>query len=200
MKRILLPLLLLTMLSCERVQLDKEMYQNPVGFDHLKNQIVKDFPTLDLGIEFVELQYSGSLIPPDNRASSMLSATFVRGDDKNHMVEYTLDSDSRFFKNNVDVSVGDFMNKKISNTYETYQPHIFSEKDFDFFVVNEVVEKSVEMFRKDANSPDAFCTLAGIERNKKGELSIDVTVTQRQFASTIRRNYEWSIDGKTLLN
>ena len=171
------------------------MYTNTNAYDYMKSQVIKDFPNLEQdGIEFLEFSYSGSVHPRKrDELSSMMTMQFVRGDAKNRIIDYTLNNENMFIKNNVDVSVGRLTNQTLSNTYETYQPFLFSEKAIDFTAIERAINQSIELFKKDANSETAFCSGFSIEKKEKPIMS--VTISQRKFASTILRHYDWSIDG-----
>ncbi len=179
--------------------LPNEMYKDSKGYEALTAYIFSHYANLEDGIEVMELSYSGSVDPRDNtKLSSSLNMDFVRGDNKNNIVNYSLTSKGSFSNNNVDISVGSFGNEKISNTYETYEPHLFSDKLIDFELLNKLIEKGIEQFKKDTNVENAYCDRFSIDKDDK-QPQISITIKQRKFGVAISRHYTWTIDGSKQL-
>ncbi len=144
----------------------------------------------------MSFEYDASVDSRTNELSSDISISFVKGDDKNAIVEHRINSEGELTNEGINISVGEVFKQKESNTYETYQPYLFSSEKISLNVLREVMEKSVEAFKKDANVEKAYCTSITIETEYDKEPKIRARVTKYEFASTNMRMYDYTTDGK----
>lgn len=184
--------------ACNQVQLPNDLIQDNTGYEKLTDYIYSHFPDLKDNMEVMEFSYSGSIHPQRDELSSSISMNIVRGDNKDFIIAYGVDSEGRLTTNNVDISVGDFMNQKKSNSYDTYKPYLFSSKELNLDILREVVAKATEEFKKEANATTAYCSsiLIAKEENKAPEIS--VTIKERKFSTNLSRYSTWSMEGKRI--
>ncbi len=199
MKSIQLHLLLIIGIlftSCSQNTLPSELIQDEQGYTELSEYIYSHYPELEDNIEVLEFSYSAGLVSSHKDVvQSSISLDFVRGDNKDRIVNYRIDSNRLLTNNNVDISVGEAFNQKLSNSYETYKPFLFSSDLINLTNINNAISKSIELFKEDANVQNAICSMVRIE--KKGEQPIlSIRIEQNKFASTISRSYDWSVDGQ----
>ncbi len=177
--------------------LPNNLIEDNVGYEKLLDYVYTDYPDLKDNIEVLEFYYSGSIHPQNDQLSSYMDISFVKGTDKNRIVEYSINNEGALSSNDVDISIGGALNKKLSNTYETYQPFLFSAKGIDLEVLRKIIPQSIEEFKKETNVEKAYCSSISIEKKGKKPI-IAVTISRRKFAATIRRSSKWTIDGKKI--
>lgn len=200
MKSIKFTALLITLFafttSCNQEPLPDLLIENTQGYEKLTDYIYSHYPNLKDSIEVLDFSYSAGLESPDRTDKySDININFVHGKDKNTIVNYSVNSTGKLNNAIVDISVGDMFNKKISNNYETYKPYLFSAKNIDFKVINEVILKSIELFKADTNVEKYFCSAVSIEKEDEN-LVLSITINEEKQVSGIHKNYDWSIDGK----
>ena len=200
MKSIKLRALLITLFtfttSCNQEPLPNLLIENTQGYDKLTDYIYSHYPNLKDSIEVLDFSYSAGLESPDRTDKySDININFVHGKDKNTIVNYSINNTGKLNNAIVDISVGDILNKKLSNKYETYEPYLFSTKNIDFKVINEVILKSTTLFKADTNVEKYFCSAVSIEKEDKN-LVLSITINEEKQVSGIHKTYDWSIDGK----
>ena len=200
MKSIKLTALLITLFtfttSCNQEPLPNLLIENTQGYDKLTDYIYSHYPNLKDSIEVLDFSYSAGLESPDRTDKySDININFVHGKDKNTIVNYSINNTGKLNNAIVDISVGDILNKKLSNNYETYEPYLFSTKNIDFKVINEVILKSTTLFKADTNVEKYFCSAVSIEKEDKN-LVLSITINEEKQVSGIHKTYDWSIDGK----
>jgi len=191
--------LLLILTSCgggtSSIDLPGDLLENDKGYAKLTDYIYSHYSNLEDAIEVMEFSYSASIHPQTADLSSSISMDFVKGDNKDRIVEYYLSSSGTLTNNNVDITIGDISNQKIANSYNTYKPFLFSNKEINFDVIRTVIEKSTEDFKKQTNANSAYCSLLTVKSNQGQKPIIQLRITQRKFASTVSRGYKWSLKG-----
>ncbi|WP_445711322.1 hypothetical protein [Flavobacterium sp.] len=200
MKSIKLTALLITLFtfttSCNQEPLPNLLIENTQGYDKLTDYIYSHYPNLKDSIEVLDFSYSAGLESPDRTDKySDININFVHGKDKNTIVNYSINNTGKLNNAIVDISVGDILNKKLSNNYETYEPYLFSTKNIDFKVINEVILKSATLFKADTNVEKYFCSAVSIEKEDEN-LVLSITINEEKQVSGIHKTYDWSIDGK----
>lgn len=175
--------------------LPNEIISTDEGYELLKDSIIADYSNLEDEMEVLEFSYNCSLGSSDELSSS-IDVQFVKGNDKNAVAEYSIDNEGSLSRSDIEISIGDFGKQKISNSYETYKPFLFSSKLINIDVVRKCISSSIEQFKKDANCPEAYCASASIEYDNRGELEISISIVQKKFVTMLRRSYHWTIDGK----
>ncbi len=198
--RIILSLLLIPfLLSCgSKEQLPTQMYLNDAGYNQLKEQIISHYPTLAEEIEVISFDYGGSYNDMAmEKWSSTISMEFVKGTNKDRLVSYTLSNDGSITNANIDVSVGEYGEEKLSNKYETFEPELFSSKLIQFDSITDLVESCIEEYKKDTGVESAMCNEISI--NKEGEEPIiNIRIHEKKLIGSIRRDYTFSMDGKKI--
>ncbi len=186
--------------SCNQVQLPNDLLDDNAGYDKLNNYIYSHYENLKTeGIEVLEISFFSSVHPQRDEISSNITMTFVKGSNKNTMVEYTVNNEGRLNNSLVDITVGkDMLNQKLSNTYETYKPHLFSNKLINLDVLRKVREQAIADFKKETNVEKAYCPSITVSKNREGNLVISVRTEQRKFATSLKRRSIWTIDGKLI--
>lgn len=179
-----------------RGELPNEIIKTDEGFNRLKESVTADFLNLEDEIEVLEFYYSGSVGFSDGEISSLIHLQFVKGDDKNSIVEYSINSEGSLSIAGIEISTGDIGKEKISNSYETYKPFLFSSKLINLDIVRQCISSSIEQFIKDANCPEAYCASVSIEFDNRRELEISINIKQKKSSTTLSRYYDWTIDGK----
>ena len=112
--------------SCSQNELPDELIQNEQGYTQLTEYIYSHYPEIEDNIEVLEFSYSAGLTSSiSDQLGSTIQLNFVRGDDKDRIVNYQIDNLGALTNNNVDISVGEAFNQKLSNSYETYKPFLF---------------------------------------------------------------------------
>jgi hypothetical protein len=200
MKSIKLTALLITLFafttSCNQEPLPNLLIENTQGYDKLTDYIYSHYPNLKDSIEVLDFSYSAGLESPDRTDKySDMNISFVHGKDKNTIVNYSINNTGKLNNAIIDISVGDILNKKLSNNYETYEPYLFSAKSIDFKVINEVILKSITLFKADTNVEKYFCSAVSIEKEDEN-LVLSITINEEKQVSGIHKTYDWSIDGK----
>ncbi|WP_018675702.1 hypothetical protein [Riemerella columbina] len=199
-KNILLLLIpIIVLVSCEQTNLPADLLDDNAGMDKLTEYIYSHYPKLkEEGIEVMEFDRHASIHPQRDELSSTLSLTIVKGDDKDRMVEYTLSNDGRLNNKLLDISVGDIINQKLSNSYDTYKPYLFPYKDIDLNTLREINKKAIEEFKKETNAESAYCANISIEREENQKPIVKILASQRKFSSSITRVYTYTLDGKKI--
>ncbi|CAM4012583.1 MULTISPECIES: hypothetical protein [Flavobacterium] len=200
MKSIKLTALLITLFafttSCNQEPLPDLLIENTQGYNKLTDYIYSHYPNLKDSIEVLDFSYSAGLESPDRTDKySDMNISFVHGKDKNTIVNYSINNTGKLNNAIIDISVGDILNKKLSNNYETYEPYLFSAKSIDFKVINEVILKSITLFKADTNVEKYFCSAVSIEKEDEN-LVLSITINEEKQVSGIHKTYDWSIDGK----
>jgi len=194
-----LSILTLMITSCSQEKLPKSLLSNDVGYNKLFNYIYSHYPNLEEeGVEILDFTYSESVHPQRDEISSDISVNFVRGNNKNRIVEYRLNNEGLLGNNNVNISVGDFANKKLSNSYETYKPYLFSNKKIDLNLLRTIVEKATVEIKEQANINKVYCSGLYIEKKNGVEPIITIVMKQREFITDIRRATSWTIGGEKI--
>ena len=184
--------------SCNQVQLPNDLIQDNTGYEKLTDYIYSHFPDLKDNMEVMEFSYSGSIHPQRDELSSSITMNIVRGDNKDFIIAYGVDSEGKLTTNNVDISVGDIVNQTLSNSYETYKPFLFSAKEINLDTLREIVTKATEEFKKEANATTAYCSSIVIEKKENKTPEISVTIKERKFNTNLSRYSTWSMEGKRI--
>lgn len=190
----------IALVSCQKTKLPADLLDDNAGVEKLTEYIYSHYPNLkEEGIEVMEFNCHASIHPERvDELSSNLSLTIVKGDDKERVVEYSLNNEGRLMNNLVDITVGDMMNEKLSNTYDTYKPYLFSDKEINLDMLRKIKTQAVEDFKKETNVEAAYCSNINISKKPSKQPTIGVTISQRKFASPIRRHYNYTLDGKKI--
>ncbi|WP_338768814.1 hypothetical protein WAF17_08570 [Bernardetia sp. ABR2-2B] len=181
--------------TTETSDLPNDILENDDAFEKLFEYINSHYPDLDKNkIELMEFHYSANVGSQDDFSSSM-SLTFVKGDDKDAIVEYDIDNDGSLSNSGVDITVGGPINGKISNTYETYQPYLFSPKVINLEVVRKAIKESTVKFKEATNVKKAYCSNFTIENKGNEKPTLQLRIKRRKFAATMSRSYKWTLEG-----
>ena len=177
--------------------LPNEVLETDEAFEKLSDNIYSDNSTIDKStIEVMSFNYTASLHPSTSELSTHIDVSFVKGDDKNRIVEYSIDNEGNLSNNEVDIKTGELLKQKISNTYETYQPYLFSSEKINLEVLRKVMQESLEKFKKDSNVEKAYCSSIKIEADPNQKPTIGVSITEYKLGSIMRRYYDYTTDGK----
>ncbi|MEP0213640.1 MAG: hypothetical protein ABJD66_10525 [Cellulophaga sp.] len=196
LKITLFGLLLGILTACNQVKLPNDVIEDDKAYEKLTEYIYSHYPNLKDNIEVMEFSYNSSIHPQRDEISSSLSMNLVKGSNTDRIVEYTVNNEGRLSNYIVDISVGDMMDQKLSNTYETYKPFLFSDKQINLESLRKIISKSIEEFKKETNVEKAYCTSLSVEKEANKEPEITVMISQRKFGSTIKRLTRWTIDGQ----
>lgn len=189
----------LTLVSCGKsVELSNDMLENNQGYEALKEEVYSKYPNLkEEPIELMEFSFAGSISSIKNRKSSNMSFTMVKGDNKNSIIQISLNNKGFASSNLVDITGGSPGQEKKIKSYEKFKPTLFSEKIINLDMLREVRKKAEERFKKDANAETAYCTNLSIEKGgRNNQPKISVTIREEKPLSNLHRSYYYTLEGK----
>ncbi len=191
---------MIALASCSQQQLPNNLLDDNAGYEKLTNYIYSHYENLKTeGIEVLDISFYSSIHPQRDEISSRISMNFIKGSNKDRVVEYDVNNEGRLTNRIIDITVGeDMLNQKLSNKYETYKPFLFSEKLINLDVLRKIREQAIEDFKKETNVEKAYCPSITISKENGDEILISVRVEQRKFSTSIKRVSTWSIDGKRI--
>lgn len=190
---------MLVLVSCGKpVVLSSDMLEGNQGYDALKKEVYEKYPGLKEGsIELMDFVFTGSMSSINNEKSSSMSFTMVKGDNKNSIINISLNNEGFKSSNLVDITGGKPGEQKIIDSYEGFKSALFAEKSINLELLREVRKKAEERFKKDANSKTAYCTHLSVERTgRSNDPKIAITITEEKPLSKLSRSYYYTLDGK----
>lgn len=189
----------LTLVSCGKsVELSNDMLKDNQGYEALKEEVYSKYPNLKgETIELMDFVFTGSISSIKNRKSSSMRFTMVKGDDKNSIINISLNNKGLKSSNLVDITGGSPGQEKKIDSYDGFKSALFSEKNINLDVLRKVRKEAEERFKKDANSKTAYCTSLSVEKTgRDNQPKIRITIRESKPLSKLHRSYYYTLEGK----